>query len=155
MASPSTISSPSETSSGVYGRIFWLAYLANSALVMANALTFRFAELVHYLGGSESAVGDIVALGTLIAVAVRLSVSHVLDDYGTRRLWPICSLLFMSNVSSHGVQGKSNPEKYLQNLYQLYSHTVKLNSELSLYNLGSDNLFLSKLTKVTEISCCK
>ena len=61
----------------------------------------------------------------------------------------------MYNVSSHGVQGKSNPEKYLQNLYQLYSHTVKLNSELSLYNLGSDNLFLSKLTKVTEISCCK
>ena len=90
------ISSPSETSSGVYGRIFWLAYLANSALVMANALTFRFAELVHYLGGSESAVGDIVALGTLIAVAVRLSVSHVLDDYGTRRLWPICSLLFIA-----------------------------------------------------------
>lgn len=96
MASPSTTSSPSETSSGVYGRIFWLAYLANSALVMANALTFRFAELVHYLGGSESAVGDIVALGTLIAVAVRLSVSHVLDDYGTRRLWPICSLLFIA-----------------------------------------------------------
>ena len=96
MASPSTICSPSEASSGVYGRIFWLAYLANSALVMANALTFRFAELVHYLGGSESAVGDIVALGTLIAVAVRLSVSHVLDDYGTRRLWPICSLLFIA-----------------------------------------------------------
>jgi hypothetical protein len=46
------------------------------------------------------------------------------------------------------VQDKNNPEKYLQNLYQLYSQTVKLNSELSLYNLGSDNLFLSKLTKV-------
>ena len=81
--------------SGVYGRTFWLAYLANSALVLANALTFRFAELVHFLGGSESVVGDIVALGTLVAVAVRLSVSHVLDDYGTRRLWPICTLLFI------------------------------------------------------------
>ena len=85
--------------SGVYGRTFWLAYLANSALVMANALTFRFAELVHYLGGSESVVGDIVALGTLVAVALRLSVSHVLDDYGTRRLWPICSVLFIAGCA--------------------------------------------------------
>ncbi|MEI8020281.1 MAG: MFS transporter [Schlesneria sp.] len=63
---------------------------------MANALTFRFAELVHFLGGTESVVGDIVALGTLVAVAVRLSVSHVLDDYGTRVIWPICSLLFIA-----------------------------------------------------------
>ena len=51
---------------GVYGRTFWLAYLANSALILANALTFRFAELVHFLGGTESVVGDIVALGPVI-----------------------------------------------------------------------------------------
>jgi len=82
--------------SGVYGRTFWLAYLANSALVGANALTFRFAELVHYLGGTESTVGDIVALGTLVAVILRFSVSHFLDDHGTRRIWPICSLLFIT-----------------------------------------------------------
>ena len=82
--------------SGVYGRTFWLAYLANSSLVMANALTFRFAELVHYLGGSESLVGDIVAIGTLVAVVMRFSVSHFLDDYGTRRIWPICTLLFIA-----------------------------------------------------------
>lgn len=95
MTVPTSVESDLKALSGVYGRTFWLAYLANSALVMANALTFRFAELVHFLGGSESVVGDIVALGTLVAVAVRLSVSHVLDDYGTRRLWPICSLLFI------------------------------------------------------------
>ena len=63
---------------------------------MANALTFRFAELVHFLGGSESMVGDIVAMGTLVAVVLRFSISHVLDDYGTRRLWIICSLLFIA-----------------------------------------------------------
>ena len=72
-----------------------MAYLANSSLVMANALTFRFAELVHFLGGNESMVGDIVALGTLIAVLMRFSVSHLLDDYGTRRIWPICTILFI------------------------------------------------------------
>ncbi len=90
------IQSQPASMTGVYGRTFWLAYLANSILVMANALTFRFAELVHFLGGTESVVGDIVALGTLVAVAVRLSVSHVLDDYGTRVIWPICSLLFIA-----------------------------------------------------------
>ncbi|MBS0203517.1 MAG: MFS transporter [Planctomycetes bacterium] len=83
------------TMSGLYGRTFWLAYLANSALVMGNALTFRFAELVHFLGGTESAAGDIVAFGTAVAVVLRLSVSHVLDDYGTRRMWPICTLLYI------------------------------------------------------------
>jgi hypothetical protein len=31
----------------IYNRTFWLAFLANTALVFANALTFRFAQLVH------------------------------------------------------------------------------------------------------------
>ena len=92
---PSNRELPQQTSS-VYGRVFWLAYLANSSLVMANALTFRFAELVHYLGGTESLVGDIVAVGTLVAVLMRFSVSHFLDDYGTRRVWPVCTLLFIT-----------------------------------------------------------
>ncbi len=90
-----TASSTDEQMSGLYGRTFWLAYLANSVLIMGNALTFRFAELVHFLGGTESAAGDIVAFGTAVAVVVRLSVSHVLDDYGTRRMWPICALLYI------------------------------------------------------------
>ena len=79
----------------IYNRTFWLAYLANSLLVMGNALTFRFAELVHFLGGTESAAGDIVAFGTAVAVVLRMSVSHVLDDYGTRRLWPICAAMYI------------------------------------------------------------
>ena len=82
--------------SGLYGRTFWLAYLANSILIMGNALTFRFAELIHYLGGTESVAGDIVAFGTAVAVILRLSVSHVLDDYGTRRMWPLCALMYIA-----------------------------------------------------------
>ncbi len=78
----------------IYNRTFWLAYLANTMLVLANALTFRFAELVHYLGGTERHTGDIVAVGLAASVLVRLSVSHVIDDYGTRRLWIYTTLLF-------------------------------------------------------------
>lgn len=84
-----------EQMSGVYGRTFWLAYLANSLLVMANALTFRFAELIDFLHGTQSVAGNIVAFGTAVAVVLRLSVSHVLDDYGTRRMWPICAILYI------------------------------------------------------------
>jgi MFS family permease len=79
----------------VYDRTFWLAYLANTLLVLANALTFRFAELVHYLGGSERVAGDIVAAALTLSVLVRLSVSHVIDDYGTRRMWACCSMLYI------------------------------------------------------------
>src|SRR5258708_38664455 len=90
-----TVISGDSKMSGLYGRTFWLAYLANSVVIMGNALTFRFAELVSFLGGTESIAGDIVAFGTAVAVVLRLSVSHVLDDYGTRRLWPICTLLYI------------------------------------------------------------
>ena len=103
MPSPSPLpaaTGSSDQMSGVYGRTFWLAYLANSALIMGNALTFRFAELVNHLGGTESDTGIIVALGTAVAVLVRLSVSHVLDDYGTRRMWPLCSALVGSTAAA-------------------------------------------------------
>ena len=42
---------------------------------------------------------------------------------------------------------KNNTELYLRNLFTLYSQTTRLSQELSHYNLGSDQLFLSKLTK--------
>lgn len=79
----------------VYDRTFWLGYLANTLLVLANALTYRFAELVNYLGGTERVAGDIVAVALLLSVFVRLSISHVIDDYGTRRMWVLSSLLYI------------------------------------------------------------
>lgn len=42
---------------------------------------------------------------------------------------------------------EKNPEQYLSNLYQLYSSVTKLTGELSKFNLGSDHLFLTNLTK--------
>jgi MFS family permease len=85
----------SVTTAAVYDRVFWLAYLANTLLVLANALTFRFAELVSFLGGTEQLAGDVVAIGLCISVLLRMSLSHVIDDYGTRRMWSICTGLFI------------------------------------------------------------
>jgi len=95
MSEPSRLLTPEP----VYDRTFWLAYLANTVLVLANALTFRFAELVKFLGGSESVAGDIVAIGLVVSVIVRLSVSHVIDDYGIRTMWAWCTLLFIAGCT--------------------------------------------------------
>lgn len=77
----------------IYDRIFWLAYVANIMAVMSHAITYRFADLVRHLGGTEETSGYIVSMGLTVAVAARLSMSHFIDDYGTRRIWTFCSLL--------------------------------------------------------------
>ncbi|GIW82056.1 MAG: hypothetical protein KatS3mg105_3863 [Gemmatales bacterium] len=68
----------------VYNSVFWLAYLANVSLMTANALTFRFAELVAYLGGSEKTAGTIVSVGVIGALLTRLQLGQAIDRFGTR-----------------------------------------------------------------------
>ena len=64
MSTPETLAAPAlRESETIYNRVFWLAYAANVSLVTANALTFRFAELVNYLGGTEEITGAIVSTG--------------------------------------------------------------------------------------------
>ncbi len=81
----------------IYTRTFWLCYLANVLLVTANALTFRFAEFVAYLGGEERIVGTIVSVGMVAAVVSRLAVGQAIDHYGTRVLWRMSSLVLAAS----------------------------------------------------------
>lgn len=83
----------------VYNRRFWLSYAANFALVTANSLMFRFAELVAYLGGNERAVGAIVGTGLFGVLVVRLLFGQTIDRYGTRTIWTASSLLFISGCA--------------------------------------------------------
>lgn len=41
---------------------------------------------------------------------------------------------------------RADQDKYLRNLYDLYSKTVKLSSSLKSFNMGSDDAYLDKLT---------
>ena len=85
----------------IYNRVFWLAYVANVSLVMANALTFRFAEFVStYLNGTEETAGTIVSVGIFGALALRLVLGQAIDNYGTRRLWTIGSIVYIASASS-------------------------------------------------------
>lgn len=82
--------------SPVYNRVFWLVFSANTTLVLANALTFRFAEFVRFLGGTEQLTGVLVGSGALAAIAVRLKLGDDIDSCGVRRLWMTCTALFVT-----------------------------------------------------------
>jgi len=90
---------PGESQGTIYNRVFWLSYLANVSLVTANALTFRFAELVAYLGGNETTVGEIVSVGVFAAIAMRFLLGQALDRYGTRKIWLGMSALFIAGCT--------------------------------------------------------
>lgn len=91
---------PADTESPqIYDRAFWLAYTANLLLVVANALTFRFAEFVQFLGGTESITGEIVRVGLIGSLFARLFLGQALDGLGVRRVWIASSLVFIVGTS--------------------------------------------------------
>lgn len=83
----------------VYVLSFWLAYAANVSLVTANALTFRFAEFVAWLGGSEQLSGTIVSTGVTAALVARFLLGQGIDRYGVKLLWMVSTVVMMSGVS--------------------------------------------------------
>ncbi|MBN69743.1 MFS transporter [Gimesia chilikensis] len=86
---------PSDEEEPIYNRLFWFCYLANVLLVTANAITFRFADLVTYLGGTEELVGDIVSCGVFVALIGRFFLGQGIDRYGVRKLWALSAAIFV------------------------------------------------------------
>lgn len=113
-ARPAT--TPTESLPAVYDRIFWLAYAANIALVTANALTFRFAELVAYLGGTEHVAGTIVSVGVFGAIAMRVFLGQGIDTFGTRKLWLASTVVFVASCSLFLLCGTMSPLIYVARL---------------------------------------
>lgn len=93
------IAEPARSTAAVYNATFWLAYVANLMLVTAAALTFRFAELVAYLGGTEQIAGTIVGVGMAVAILARFVLAQAIDHYGVRRLWLAGSVMFVASCS--------------------------------------------------------
>lgn len=91
----------------MYGPAFWWAYVANLLLVAANAITFRFAEFVNFLGGTEESTGEIVRFGVIASILIRLTLARDLDRLGVRRMWISSSALFLLGgvllVTTHSV----------------------------------------------------
>ena len=80
----------------IYNRQFWLAFVANVMLVTSSALTFRFAEFVKFLGGTEETTGFIISVGLVGSLFFRAFLGQAIDQLGIRKIWIVCSLFNVS-----------------------------------------------------------
>lgn len=113
MSAPPTSSPALSEEDGVYGREFWLAYLANLLLVCANSLTFRFAEFVASLNGTEELAGEIVRAGLIAAILFRLGLGRAIDRYGPRVIWLSSAVLFVGGGGTFLVPDRMSPLVWL------------------------------------------
>jgi MFS family permease len=93
-----TAATDSSAGRSLYGVDFWLAYLANVLLVTGNALTFRFAEFIAYLGGSETLAGEIFGAGMIAALVARIWLGQSIDRFGPRLIWLVANVLFLAGA---------------------------------------------------------
>jgi len=85
----------------VYDRSFWLAYLANSLLMIAVSLLFRYSDFIHLLGGSALQLGWIVGIGAVGSLLMRLAQGVGIDRYGPRKIWLISLLVVIVTLVLH------------------------------------------------------
>jgi len=97
-----------------YGRPFWMAYVANTLLMVGIALLFRYADLITVLGGTEFHLGWIVGIGTVGALAMRLLLGLAIDHYGARAVWIGSALILAASCFAHLAVGScTTPTIYL------------------------------------------
>src|SRR5437016_6297132 len=71
----------------VYGRAFWLSYLALTSLMVAVSLMYRYADFITFLGGTELELGVVVGVGMVGSLLMRLAQGVGIDRYGSRHIW--------------------------------------------------------------------
>ena len=113
---PTSASSPNldDRAAIAYGPSFWLCYLANTLLMVAVSLLFRYADFVTHLGGSELNLGLIVGIGMVGAIAMRVFQGIGIDRYGPRLIWLGSLLLFILSLLAHlAITRVDGPAVYL------------------------------------------
>ncbi len=84
-----------------YDRIFWLAYLSNGFMTLANASMVRYADFVNVVGGEERQLGLIVGFGMIGSIIIRLAQGEAIDRCGAARVWLWSSLLYSLSLMLH------------------------------------------------------
>ena len=97
-----------------YDQTFWLTYLANTSLMVAISLLFRYADFVTHLGGDELNLGWIVGVGMVGSLLMRLWQGVGIDRYGPRQVWLLSLGLFVASLAGHRwIASIHGPEVYL------------------------------------------
>lgn len=89
-----TDSGPDPDERNIYDTTFFIAYFANWMLVTGNALTFRFADWVIQLGGTDFTAGQIVSAGMVGALCCRLFLGRAVDLFGVGLPWSASAFCF-------------------------------------------------------------
>jgi MFS family permease len=84
-----------------YDRIFWLTYLANGLITVANAMLVRYADFVTLLGGEERQLGFIVGVGMVGGIGMRFVQGVGIDHYGSGRIWRWSTAVFSASLAAH------------------------------------------------------
>ncbi len=84
-----------------YGGVFWLIYLANTSLMVAVSLLFRYSDFVHLLGGTAMDLGLVVGIGMCGSLIMRVFQGVGIDRYGPRLVWLASLALFVVSMLAH------------------------------------------------------
>ncbi len=105
---------PAAAQSSPYGLHFWRAYLANTAVMIAIALLFRYADFVTLTGGTELHLGWIVGVGMVGSLLMRVFLGTWIDHYGPRLVWLCALAVFAASCFGHvAVHRYNSPAVYL------------------------------------------
>jgi MFS family permease len=97
-----------------FGRPFWLTYGANSLMMVAITLLYRYGDYVKCLGGNERELGWIVSAGMVGSLVMRLAQGLGIDTFGPRRIWLWSSALFIASCAGHlAVRDVNDPFIYV------------------------------------------
>jgi len=103
-----------QAEASVYGSTFWLAYAANTALMIAFSILFRYANFVTYVGGDEVDLGWIVGVGAVGALIMRVVLGVGIDRYGSRLVWlSSLSLILVSLLAHTQITTAHGPAVYM------------------------------------------
>jgi len=84
-----------------YGPTFWWCYAANTLLMVAVSLLFRYSDFVKYLGASEGWLGLVVGAGAVGAIANRAVQGVAIDRCGAGRVWMASQAIMLAAIGTH------------------------------------------------------
>lgn len=122
MTSPAAQSGSPEPTFADFGPSFWLIYAANTLMLTAVSLLFRYADFVACNGGGELELGTIVGVGMVGALATRVLLGSWIDRHGPGAVWLVSLVLFEASMFVHlAVTRTDSPAIYLARILYMTS----------------------------------
>jgi MFS family permease len=92
----------------MFGRTFWLAYVANLLLMVGVSTLFRYADFVRLGGGTPFTLGLIVGVGMIGSLLMRGVLGTSIDHYGAGRIWALSLVMIIASLLLHLTIGSVN-----------------------------------------------